>query len=201
MRIRISHRTTYRYDTPATGVIQMLRLTPRNHDGQYVVRLAHRRVGRLPARPARGRLRQHLPRLHRRRPVHRARRLGRGRGRDPQHRRRRARRDRAVSADRCSCARPPLTAADAAIAGFAAAARATRPAPTRSSSCTLCSRGLHGDDDLRHRSRPTPPPPRPRPSRSSAASARTSPTSSSPPRAASAFRRAMSAAISTAPTA
>jgi transglutaminase-like putative cysteine protease len=37
MRIRISHATTYRYDTPPTGVIQMLRLTPRNHDGQYVV--------------------------------------------------------------------------------------------------------------------------------------------------------------------
>ena len=37
MRIRVVHRTTYCYDTPATGVIQMLRLTPRNHDGQYVV--------------------------------------------------------------------------------------------------------------------------------------------------------------------
>jgi transglutaminase-like putative cysteine protease len=37
MRIRISHATTYRYDTPPTGVIQLLRLTPRNHDGQYVV--------------------------------------------------------------------------------------------------------------------------------------------------------------------
>src|SRR5450631_228839 len=37
MRIRISHATTYRYDTPPTGVIQVLRLTPRNHDGQYVV--------------------------------------------------------------------------------------------------------------------------------------------------------------------
>ena len=37
MRIRISHATTYRYDTPPTSVIQMLRLTPRNHDGQYVV--------------------------------------------------------------------------------------------------------------------------------------------------------------------
>jgi transglutaminase-like putative cysteine protease len=36
MRIRVLHRTTYHYDTPATGVIQMLRLTPRNHDGQYV---------------------------------------------------------------------------------------------------------------------------------------------------------------------
>jgi transglutaminase-like putative cysteine protease len=37
MRIRISHATTYRYDTPPTSVIQMLRLTPRNHEGQYVV--------------------------------------------------------------------------------------------------------------------------------------------------------------------
>src|SRR6266487_2775615 len=38
MRIRISHLTTYRYDTPAGSVIQTLRLTPRNHDGQYVTR-------------------------------------------------------------------------------------------------------------------------------------------------------------------
>src|SRR5262249_42201959 len=38
MRMRISHLTTYRYATPATSVIQMLRLTPRNHDGQYVAR-------------------------------------------------------------------------------------------------------------------------------------------------------------------
>jgi transglutaminase-like putative cysteine protease len=37
MRIRISHATTYRYETPPTSVIQMLRLTPRNHEGQYVV--------------------------------------------------------------------------------------------------------------------------------------------------------------------
>jgi transglutaminase-like putative cysteine protease len=36
MRLRISHLTSYRYETPATSVIQMLRLTPRNHDGQYV---------------------------------------------------------------------------------------------------------------------------------------------------------------------
>ncbi len=38
MRLRIAHRTVYRYDPPAAGVIQVLRLTPRNHDGQYVVR-------------------------------------------------------------------------------------------------------------------------------------------------------------------
>src|SRR5439155_13842435 len=41
MRIHISHLTSYRYETPAAGVIQMLRLTPRNHDGQYV---AHWRI-------------------------------------------------------------------------------------------------------------------------------------------------------------
>src|SRR5215213_10181352 len=37
MRIQISHETVYRYETPAAGVIQTLRLTPRNHDGQYVI--------------------------------------------------------------------------------------------------------------------------------------------------------------------
>src|SRR5687768_2026264 len=37
MRIQISHTTSYRYDIPAASVIQTLRLTPRNHDGQYVV--------------------------------------------------------------------------------------------------------------------------------------------------------------------
>jgi transglutaminase-like putative cysteine protease len=37
MRIRVSHETVYRYDEPPKGVIQTLRMTPRNHDGQYVV--------------------------------------------------------------------------------------------------------------------------------------------------------------------
>jgi len=37
MRIRISHATTYAYDMPPTGVTQLLRLTPRDHDGQHVV--------------------------------------------------------------------------------------------------------------------------------------------------------------------
>src|SRR6476620_1165314 len=37
MRIAISHDTTYHYATPARSVIQTLRLTPRNHEGQYVV--------------------------------------------------------------------------------------------------------------------------------------------------------------------
>jgi len=37
MLIRVSHLTTYHYGTPATSVIQTLRLTPRNHDGQFVM--------------------------------------------------------------------------------------------------------------------------------------------------------------------
>ena len=36
MRIRISHDTIYRYANPPAGVIQTLRMSPRNHDGQYV---------------------------------------------------------------------------------------------------------------------------------------------------------------------
>ncbi|WP_024507140.1 transglutaminase family protein [Bradyrhizobium sp. ARR65] len=36
MRLKISHATTYRYDPPASGVIQILRMTPGSHDGQYV---------------------------------------------------------------------------------------------------------------------------------------------------------------------
>ena len=38
MRIQIAHSTVYRYARPPNGVMQILRLTPRNHDGQYVVR-------------------------------------------------------------------------------------------------------------------------------------------------------------------
>jgi transglutaminase-like putative cysteine protease len=37
MRIHVSHNTVYRYEQPATGIIQTLRLTPRSHDSQYVV--------------------------------------------------------------------------------------------------------------------------------------------------------------------
>lgn len=36
MRIQITHETHYRYDTPASLVIQVLRLTPRGHAGQFV---------------------------------------------------------------------------------------------------------------------------------------------------------------------
>jgi transglutaminase-like putative cysteine protease len=36
MRIQIFHETIYRYAQPANAVIQTLRLTPRNHHGQYV---------------------------------------------------------------------------------------------------------------------------------------------------------------------
>ena len=37
MRIRISHSTSYAYETPPTGVTQLLRKTPRDHEGQHVV--------------------------------------------------------------------------------------------------------------------------------------------------------------------
>jgi transglutaminase-like putative cysteine protease len=36
MRIRIAYDTRYAYDTPARAVAQVLRLTPRNNDSQYV---------------------------------------------------------------------------------------------------------------------------------------------------------------------
>ncbi|ABD88701.1 transglutaminase family protein [Rhodopseudomonas palustris] len=36
MRLRIAHSTIYRYEPPAAGVIQILRMTPGSHDGQYV---------------------------------------------------------------------------------------------------------------------------------------------------------------------
>ena len=38
MRIRIAHETIYRYEKPAKSVIQTLRLAPRSHDGQHVIR-------------------------------------------------------------------------------------------------------------------------------------------------------------------
>jgi transglutaminase-like putative cysteine protease len=37
MRIRIFHEMHYRYDVAPSSVIQTLRLTPRNHEGQFVV--------------------------------------------------------------------------------------------------------------------------------------------------------------------
>ena len=37
MRIHVNHATVYTYEPPANGAIQILRLTPRSHDGQYVV--------------------------------------------------------------------------------------------------------------------------------------------------------------------
>lgn len=37
MRIRIDHRTTYRYHAPASSLVQALRVTPCDHAGQHVV--------------------------------------------------------------------------------------------------------------------------------------------------------------------
>jgi transglutaminase-like putative cysteine protease len=36
MRLRIAHSTTYRYEPAVSGLIQILRMTPGSHDGQYV---------------------------------------------------------------------------------------------------------------------------------------------------------------------
>lgn len=38
MRITVTHETRYSYDQPARSILQLLRLTPRDHDGQHVVR-------------------------------------------------------------------------------------------------------------------------------------------------------------------
>jgi transglutaminase-like putative cysteine protease len=38
MRLRITHSTKYSYQRPATHAIQILHLTPRNHDSQYIAR-------------------------------------------------------------------------------------------------------------------------------------------------------------------
>ncbi|HEV2570367.1 transglutaminase family protein [Methylocella sp. CPCC 101449] len=37
MRIRIQYETVYTYATPPRSVIQVLRMTPRNHEGQHVI--------------------------------------------------------------------------------------------------------------------------------------------------------------------
>lgn len=37
MRVRVDHRTSYRYDAPASGLVQVLRLRPSDHDGQHVL--------------------------------------------------------------------------------------------------------------------------------------------------------------------
>src|SRR6202012_4377071 len=37
MRLRVAHTTTHRAPPPAPSVIQILRMTPGSHDGQYVV--------------------------------------------------------------------------------------------------------------------------------------------------------------------
>src|SRR5688500_11353802 len=37
MRIRISHATSYHYDREVRSILQMLRVTPRPHEGQQVI--------------------------------------------------------------------------------------------------------------------------------------------------------------------
>ena len=158
MRIQISHETIYRYEQPARGVIQTLRLTPRNHDGQYVVNWRIDVSENCQLDQHRGRVRQHHPRVQRRRPVLGAARAGRGRGRHPGHRRRGARRDRALSAE-------PLSARDAADAPI----RRSRSSPNRRAaragddalrSCTVCSTGCTTSMTYDEKARPPPRPPR-----------------------------------------
>src|SRR5512134_2780781 len=36
MRVAVRHHTHYSYASPAKSVLQLLRMTPRNHDGQMV---------------------------------------------------------------------------------------------------------------------------------------------------------------------
>jgi transglutaminase-like putative cysteine protease len=38
MRLKIRHQTIYRYTTPAASAVQILRLMPRSHEGQFVKR-------------------------------------------------------------------------------------------------------------------------------------------------------------------
>jgi transglutaminase-like putative cysteine protease len=37
MRIAVQHETAYSYATPPRSIIQILRLTPRSHEGQHVI--------------------------------------------------------------------------------------------------------------------------------------------------------------------
>ena len=100
MRIRITHDTHYRYAQPPTGVIQTLRLTPRNHDGQYVVRwrIDLSQDCRLDQREdAFGNIVHAFTAAG---PFSEIVRACRGRGRNAGHRGRRRRHDRTISAER-----------------------------------------------------------------------------------------------------
>ena len=156
MRIRISTPPPTATTASPKNVIQILRLTPRNHDGQYVVNWHDRRVAGLPAASARRRVRQYLPRFHRRGPVQRALTVsveGEVETRDTA--RRRPRRDRAFPPS----AVPARHAADHAGCGDRrrspqqrrrAPGRTTQPRCSCISSC--CE--PQSRDHLRHRSDP-----------------------------------------------
>ncbi len=38
MRIKVRHETRYTYDEPASDALQLLRMTPRPHEGQFIRR-------------------------------------------------------------------------------------------------------------------------------------------------------------------
>ncbi len=160
----------------------MLRLTPRNHDGQYVVNwridVSQRLPGSHQHEDAFGNI-THIFTADG--PFDELTVHGRRRGRDAGHRTASSRGTRrAFSADALFLRETQLTDADAAIIELRRAAVRATPA-----SDTL--RLLHAlmmpqspSIDLRHRSDPCRHHRGAKPSRSSAASARTSPTSSSP---------------------
>ena len=153
MLIRVSHVTTYRYDTPATSVIQIAAADPAQPRRPVRHQLAHRRLGRLPPRPARGRVRQHHPRLHGRWPVRGAQGPGRGRGRDPRHPGRRARRGRAVSAEPLS-ARDPADEAGRRDRRLRGRRAREGGATTRCGVLHLLLERLHDEMRIRHRPDP-----------------------------------------------
>ena len=197
MRLRISHLTSYRYETPATSVIQMLRLTPRNHDGQYVTRWRidvsddcrldqhEDAFGNIThAFTADGPFGELTVLVE-----------GEVETRDTQ----------GIVRGAVERFPPSLYLREttlrrrADVAAFAAAGRDAGGGNVLKLLHLMLER-LH-DDMTSTPTPPTPPPRQRKPSRSSAASARTSPISSSRPPAASASRRAMSAAIFAATTA
>ena len=138
---------------PSGRSSRSLRLTPRDHDGQHVLQLAHRAERRRPPAAARGCARQHRPHLLGRRRRRGASRSGsRARSRPPT--------PAASCAARSSGCRTSfylretdLTAADAAIRAFAARRRRRRAADPLAALHRLLD-GVHREVDLRHRADP-----------------------------------------------
>ena len=132
MRLRIAHSIVHRYDAAGSRRDPGAAAHAAQSRRPICGRLAHRRFGRLPARRSTKTLRQHHPRVHRRRTVRRAaasRSMARSRRRIPT-----AWCAARSSAFRraCSCAIPPLTHADDAHPRLRSRPARRRTAATRS---------------------------------------------------------------------